>query len=77
MDKNGKDRSRIQLIGIFMTIPFILTVPPIIGWYMGSWLDHFFGTRYLFIFIFILLGLIAAIREFFRLLKKYGNGNLL
>jgi len=62
-------------IGIFMTIPFVLAVPPMVGWVIGKWLDDYFGTGNKIMYVFLILGLIAGFRELFRIIKKYGNGN--
>ena len=58
-----------------MTIPFVLAVPPMVGWVIGKWLDDYFGTGNKIMYVFLILGLIAGFRELFRIIKKYGNGN--
>lgn len=75
MNNDEERRKKVQMIGVFVTIPFVLAVPPIIGWAIGSWLDGHFNTDPYLMFIFIVLGLIAGVREFIRLIKRYGNGN--
>lgn len=67
-DENPK---RIKTAGVFITLPFVLSIPPIIGWFIGQWLDNYFGTTPYLMFFFIILGFIAGAREFYRLLKKY------
>lgn len=64
------DRKKIQLIGILVTIPFVLSVPPIIGWAIGTWIDKKMDTGHIFMYIFIILGFVAAIREFIRIIKN-------
>lgn len=61
------------MIGIYMTIPFILAIPPIISWAIGNWLDDKLGTSPFLVIIFLILGFIAGGREFYRIIKKYGN----
>lgn len=58
---------------IFAVVPFILAVPPMIGWLIGSWLDRLFNTDPYLMFLFIVFGFISAFREFYRLIKKYGK----
>ena len=62
------------MIGIYMTIPFVLAVPPIISWAIGSWLDNKLGTSPLLVILFLILGFIAGGRAFYRIIKKYGEG---
>jgi ATP synthase protein I len=66
-------RKTIRLIGIFVTIPFVLAVPPVIGWLIGTWLDKKFGTSHILMYVFLILGFIAGIREFYRIIKTYGD----
>lgn len=59
--------------GIFITIPFVLAVPPIIGWLIGKWLDkHLHTTPYLK-YVLLVLGVIAGARECYRMIKEYGD----
>ncbi len=73
VDHEEEDRKRIRLLATFMTIPFILAVPPIIGWFIGSWLDKQWGTAPLLMYILIVLGIVAGVREFYRIIRKYGD----
>lgn len=73
MNDEEEERKRIRLIGMYMTIPFVLGVPPVIGWLIGHWLDSKFGTDPILMFIFIILGFTAGIREFYRIIKRFGN----
>lgn len=60
-------------IGVFMTIPFVLGVPPVIGWFLGQWMDEYFGTKPYFMYALILLGIVAGFREVYRIIKRFGN----
>jgi len=75
MDQQDKDKNRkkIQQIGVFTTIPFVLIVSPMIGWFIGKWLDKFFETAPYLMYALIILGFAAGIRECYRIIKKYGN----
>lgn len=73
MDDEEKDN--IKLIGVYITIPFVLAVPPVIGWFMGSWLDKWFGTAPYLMYLFMVLGFVAGFRELYRIVKRFGNGN--
>ena len=66
-------RNLIEMVGIFMTIPFVLAVPPVIGWFVGRALDRWLGTEPWLAYSFLILGFVAGGREFIRILKKYGD----
>lgn len=65
--------TRLKQVGIYMTIPFVLAVPPLVGWLIGNWLDKWLGSAPFLMFFLIILGIVAGIREFYRIIKKYGN----
>lgn len=74
-DDEDEERKRARLIGVYITIPFVLAVPPIIGWAIGNWLDKKFDTSPFLMYSLIILGIVAGIREFYRIIKRFGNGN--
>lgn len=61
-------------IGVFMTIPFVLAVPPVLGWYLGQWIDETSGTAPIFMYVLIVLGIVAGFREVYRIIQRYGRG---
>lgn len=61
-------------IGVFLSIPFVLAVPPILGWYLGQWIDERSGTAPVFMYILIVLGIVAGFREVYRIIQRYGRG---
>lgn len=73
MDSNEEEgnRKRMQMIASYVTLPFVLGIPPIVGWYIGSWIDQYFKTKPYAMFIFLALGIIAGAREFYRIVTKY------
>lgn len=59
--------------GVFIMLPFVLAVPPIIGWFLGIWLDkHLHTTPYLR-YVLLFLGVLSGARECYRLIKEYGD----
>lgn len=74
MADDDKKRERAALVVSYMTLPFVLAVPPIIGWAIGFWLDKQLNTKPWFMYGLLVVGLIAGVREFYRIVKKYGNG---
>lgn len=73
MPEEPDDQRDWQRTAVWMTVPFVLAVPPIIGWYLGRWLDGVAGTTPYLTYLLLLLGFAAGIREFWRLIKEYGN----
>lgn len=63
----------MKQFAIYLTIPFVLAVPPILGWLVGTWLDEKLHTKPYFMYFMILLGFAAAFREFYRIIKRYGD----
>jgi ATP synthase protein I len=74
MVSENEEQKNLRQIGVFITIPFVLAVPPILGWLIGSWLDRFFGVEPYLMYIFLVLGFIAGFREMYRIVRRYGNG---
>jgi ATP synthase protein I len=72
MEKHDDDHSDTRYLG-FIGIPFLLVIAPICGYLIGNWLDKFFNTSPYLSFLFLLLGIIAAIREFYKLVKNFGS----
>lgn len=70
-EEDNELRKQIRLISLCATIPFILAVPPVLGWLIGSWLDQYFVTKPYLMYCFIILGCVAGIREFIRILNQY------
>jgi ATP synthase protein I len=75
-DDEAHNRRRIQIIASYITLPFVLAVPPIVGWYIGSWLDLHFKTTPYIMYIFLLLGVASGAREFYRIVTKYKDEEL-
>lgn len=64
----------MKQLGVYITIPFVLALPPIFGWFIGSWLDKKLDTDPYLMYLFILLGFVAGFREFYRILTRFGDG---
>lgn len=61
-------------VGVYLTIPFVLAVSPIVGWLIGSWLDRKLGMAPYLMYAGVLLGFVAGFRELYRIIKQFGNG---
>jgi len=72
--KKGKNRySTYRQIGILTTIPMLLAVGPIIGYYIGDFLDRNLGTAPYLMVTFIFLGFAASGKGVYDLIKKAGQ----
>lgn len=71
-DKDGQDyRKYLRFAGA----PFVLVVAPILGYFIGLWLDGYLETAPYLSFIFLFLGIISGIREFYKMIKAFGEGD--
>jgi F0F1-type ATP synthase assembly protein I len=48
---------------------------PIVGYFIGDWLDDKLGTAPYLVIVMIIFGFVSSGREFFRLLKLAADGN--
>lgn len=65
----GDLKAQLKHAGILTSVPVILLVGPVVGYFIGSWIDrkaHIFPWVTI---IFTALGFVAAAREITRLLK--------
>ncbi|MCX6828742.1 MAG: AtpZ/AtpI family protein [candidate division Zixibacteria bacterium] len=65
-----KGRSEIRQLGLLGTIPILLAVGPLVGFFIGRWLDEKLGTEPFLLVLFLIFGFIASGREIYRLLKR-------
>ncbi len=67
-----KDASwkQIKQLGVLTTIPIILLVGPVVGFFAGDWLDRKSHLYPWFTIILVTLGFVASGREVVRLLKE-------
>ena len=63
--------NKITALGV--TIPFVLAVPPILGLFLGEYLDAWLGTKPYFFYGLLVLGALAGAKETIRILKAMLN----
>jgi ATP synthase protein I len=68
MDKD--DYSAYRQVAQAMMIPIILVVAPLLGYYMGIWVDKKLETGLVFRLIGLALGFGAAGKEIYGVIKK-------
>ncbi|MCD6161130.1 MAG: AtpZ/AtpI family protein [candidate division Zixibacteria bacterium] len=62
-------------LALATTIPVILVVAPLIGYYAGVWVDGKLGTSKIFMAVGLGLGIAAAAKEIYNLIKKSAGNN--
>lgn len=63
----------MKQVGTAMMIPFLLGVPPIVGWFIGDWIDSKLGTNPYAMIILLVIGMVAGFLEVFRVIKEFGE----
>lgn len=56
-------------IGLLSSIPFILALAPIIGYFLGKYLDTKFRTQPWLSLVLLGLGFVAGVRETIKIIK--------
>ena len=73
MAKQDEDRAKFSLIrqaAILSAIPGFLVVPPVVGVFVGRWLDQRYHTAPWLLLVFLLLGFATGIRLIVRTLRQ-------
>jgi ATP synthase protein I len=71
VNKKSDDKySMYRQVGILTTIPIILAVGPILGYFIGSFLDKKLHTEPYLMIVFIVFGFAAAGRGVYNLIKR-------
>jgi F0F1-type ATP synthase assembly protein I len=56
---------------MLLAIPTLLIVSPLVGFFVGDWLDHRFGTAPWLGIVGLIVGFAAAGRETWRIYRRY------
>jgi ATP synthase protein I len=76
MDDDEQNPKRMQMIASYLTLPFAMAVPPIVGYYIGTWLDDYFRVEPYAMYTLLLLGFVAGSLEFYRIVTKYKDNEM-
>ncbi len=60
----------MRQVGMAVTIPSILAAGPLLGFFIGSFLDTKLKSGNVFLFIFLILGFAASVKETINILKR-------
>ncbi len=69
-DPDENSRRDIKQIGLFATIPGLLLGGPLIGYFVGWWLDGKFETKPYLAALGVLMGVAAAGLEIVQVIRK-------
>lgn len=67
------DPAEKQQAMAYVMVPLVMAISPLVGWFIGSWLDEHLGTSPYLLYTFLVLGFIAGFREVYRLIKQFGD----
>jgi F0F1-type ATP synthase assembly protein I len=69
-DENRRQRyNSLRQVGLLTTIPLLLLAAPVVGYFIGKQLDHWFKTSF-WVWIFSAAGMVSGIREVIGILKR-------
>ena len=63
-------RKALKLVGLASTLGLTIVIATFIGLALGLWLDRVFDTSPWLTIIFLILGIIAGFRNFYRFMSK-------
>ena len=61
----------LRTAGLLLTIPTILIVSPLVGFFIGSWLDRRLKTSPWLVIIGLILGFVTAGRQTYLIYRRY------
>ena len=67
---NKKSSKDLRQVGLLATVPAILVAAPLIGYFIGKWLDTKFDSEPAFMITGVVLGFASAGLEIYYLVKK-------
>ncbi len=69
-DKKRDDQTNYRQVSLLALVPTILIAAPLIGFFIGQWLDKKFDTEPILMTIGVFLGFGSAGIEIYKLVKK-------
>ncbi len=62
----------LKYISLITQVSLVMVIPIFLSFFVGKWLDDYFGTGAIFMIIFLLLGVGAAFRNLFKIILDKG-----
>ena len=69
-DQNPRYRG-LRSAGLLLAIPTLLIVAPLVGFFIGRWVDRRFGISPWLTIVGLILGFVAAARETMDIYRRY------
>lgn len=69
--RNGQKYSALRSASILLAIPTLIIVAPLVGGWLGAWLDGHFKTSPWLLILGLILGFFAAGRETYLIYRRY------
>ena len=60
----------MRQIGMLTALPFIMLGGPLVGFFIGRWLDGKLGTAPYLMIALVIIGLISSAKESYKLIKQ-------
>ncbi len=74
--ESEKEKLRLtRQLGIGLTIPGLMAAGPLVGAFLGRWLDKRFGTDPWLTVALVILGIVASARQVWRLIKEISKNS--
>ena len=70
MKKEEKFYPSVRNLGIVITIPTVFAVGPIVGFFIGNWIDQKWNTDPWAMITFVLLGFVASVKQVIDIIKR-------
>lgn len=67
---NNKSRRDLGQLSLLASVPTILIAGPLVGFFVGQWLDKKLGSEPYLMILGLILGFVAAGVEIYNLVKK-------
>ncbi len=61
----------LRTAGMLLAIPTLLIVSPLVGFFLGGWLDRLLHTSPWLALVGLVLGFVAGARETYRIYRRY------
>ncbi len=69
-DKKDEKPEYLRQVGLLSSIPILMVVGPLVGYFIGGWIDGWAGTDPWFKIILIVLGFVAAGKEIYNIVRR-------